>query len=362
MSVITKLIKRFIESICLILLLPFNRLFKKKYYIFYSPIGYTGNVKYVYEHFILHNENAIFITPGSLSYLAVFKLLLQAKYVFLSHGLGGLPLTIFLSKRIQLWHGLPIKKILLDYKGDVCKSNIPFINKIYKYIFELRIKISYNELVTSESILGVRLMESMRFNTKHVKFYGTPSISRAQTLANRIVTNKTTPLYFKVLYMPTWRDGGAYVGSILEELISNNVFWNVNSIQIHCKLHPLDLKYHDSGLEYSNVKIVKAVDDIVELLSGYDCLITDYSSVCFEYHPFNRPIIFYTPDIEDYYKNRESYINIDEFYQGQPRDIEQLKSALLNAKDGKCINNSLEYFCGENSNAMENIYNYYVKH
>lgn len=362
MNWVIKLSKKVIEFFCLLVLLPFNRFIRKEYYVFYSPIGFTGNVKYIYDFFSSKGINVIFITAGSLSYFTIFKLLIRTKYVFLSHGMGYLPLTIFLTKRIQLWHGLPIKKILLDYHGDVNKTKMSIFNILLKYAYRLRIRYSYNELVTSDSILGIHLMNSMGFPARKVKFFGTASICQAKIVASEIRQTKICDADFKVLYMPTWRDGKDDVSSILKELMEYNDFWRENNIQIHCKLHPMDLKYIDVKSSLSNIKIIEKTDDIIDLIANYECLLTDYSSVCFEYTPFNRPIIFYTPDLEEYFNNRESYIDIDDFYKEQPKNINQLKEVLLSAKNGKAVTGSLKYLCGDNCDTFKKIYDFYVNH
>src|SRR5262249_34722456 len=45
---------------------------------------------------------------------------------------------------------------------------------------------------------------------------------------------------------------------------------------------------------------VSGIDDVTPLLLLADALITDYSSVMFDYALLDRPVIFYTPDIDDY--------------------------------------------------------------
>jgi CDP-glycerol glycerophosphotransferase (TagB/SpsB family) len=48
-----------------------------------------------------------------------------------------------------------------------------------------------------------------------------------------------------------------------------------------------------------------------------DLLITDYSSVFFEYLLLDRPILFYAPDLQDYTKDRGCYLD----YEALPGEI-----------------------------------------
>ncbi len=55
---------------------------------------------------------------------------------------------------------------------------------------------------------------------------------------------------------------------------------------------------------------------INELLTVSDILISDYSSVVFEFSLFERPMIFYTFDIDDYIDKRGLYYDFHEITPG----------------------------------------------
>ena len=58
---------------------------------------------------------------------------------------------------------------------------------------------------------------------------------------------------------------------------------------------------------------VTSYDDIQELLSISDFLISDYSSLIFDYAMTKRPCFLYTPDVDDYISNdRNLYFDIKE--------------------------------------------------
>lgn len=357
-----KYIRIVLELITLVLLLPFNRLIHKKYYIFYSPLGYVGNVRYVYEYFEQKGEHVLFITNDHLkkSYFSTLLSLIQGRYIFLTHGVGQLPFLFFLNQRVQLWHGLPIKKILLDYSGDYQKSKYDFINVLLKKILKARINLFYNYLVTSDSMLGKHLSQSMALPSQRVLKLGTPSIAKSYEYYTLNKENPTdTHSVYKVLYMPTWRDGNGTVSEIIDSFISEHTFFKDNGIEIFCKLHPLDIKYNKIKEipVNGNIHLLQQSEDIVKLLSKFDCLMTDYSSVCFEFSPQQKPCIFYVPDLIDYFNQREAYINVERFYFGQPRNIQMLKTALLDSRNGRWSNINYKEYCGENASALENIYN-----
>ncbi len=63
-----------------------------------------------------------------------------------------------------------------------------------------------------------------------------------------------------------------------------------------------------------------------------DIVISDYSSLIFEYSLFERPMIFYAYDLEDYDNNRSFYYNYKDFVPGEiVKNTDELANAVLNA-------------------------------
>ena len=56
--------------------------------------------------------------------------------------------------------------------------------------------------------------------------------------------------------------------------------------------------------------------EINDLLFISDIMITDYSSVCFEYSLLNKPMIFFTYDLEEYIESRDFYYPFETFVPG----------------------------------------------
>jgi len=76
------------------------------------------------------------------------------------------------------------------------------------------------------------------------------------------------------------------------------------------RLHPNVAKYSHQ-LHYSNSIDATGYDDIQELLCAADLLITDYSSVMFDYMLSGKPCFVYATDIEEYRNDRNFYIPIN---------------------------------------------------
>lgn len=71
-------------------------------------------------------------------------------------------------------------------------------------------------------------------------------------------------------------------------------------------------------------------DDINDLYLISDILITDYSSVCFDYANLKRPMIFYMYDYDEYKnKLRDFYISMDELPGPIVKTQKELEEAIL---------------------------------
>lgn len=119
-----------------------------------------------------------------------------------------------------------------------------------------------------------------------------------------------------ILYAPTWRDDDYFArGKYNFELQLNldhmrSVLGDdyIILLRMHYFIaNQIDLSsYQGFAYDLSNY------DDIAELYLVSDVLITDYSSVFFDYANLKRPILFYTYDLEKYRnKLRGFYLDIE---------------------------------------------------
>lgn len=119
-----------------------------------------------------------------------------------------------------------------------------------------------------------------------------------------------------LLYAPTFRQNGnndCYsidfhkVVTVLENCIGGE--WT-----ILIRLHPHLAHYSHSILSIcDNVVNVSEYDDVQELMMISDMLLSDYSSLIFDYMLTLRPCLLFVPDLEEYQrKERSLYFNIEE--------------------------------------------------
>ncbi len=106
------------------------------------------------------------------------------------------------------------------------------------------------------------------------------------------------------LYLPTFRDSGkAYMKIDWERL--DRLMSKVGA-KLFFKTHPMDRVKNDVCL--ANVVQLPQSTDVYDVLPNVDVLISDYSSVIFDYMLLARPIIYYMPDLEDFLSENRSLL------------------------------------------------------
>jgi len=187
-------------------------------------------------------------------------------------------------------------------KGYMLKLDL--LNKFY--IKFLCSSLKYKMVLASSKEVKKTLISA--FLNKNVKITGYP---RNDILFNRKLAffdykrefelNK----YKKVLlYAPTWRDNYTGIKPFSNKgLAKLNSYLSKNNYLLLVKKHPAGKKI-SIPKNLCNIRdITFRVGDIQELLIFTNILITDYSSVFFDFVLLDRPIIYYPYDYEEYLEN-----------------------------------------------------------
>ncbi|HZN38540.1 MAG TPA: CDP-glycerol glycerophosphotransferase family protein [Planctomycetota bacterium] len=137
------------------------------------------------------------------------------------------------------------------------------------------------------------------------------------------------------LYLPTFRDSGRPFVKIdwksLEALMErlNAVFF--------IKFHPVDATQFTDA----SARVVQLFQDtdVYDVMPHSNALISDYSSIIFDYMLLDRPIIYYTPDLEEFIAGCRSFNfhPVDVAVGPLCSDYAQLARALEDAAAGKTV-------------------------
>jgi CDP-glycerol glycerophosphotransferase (TagB/SpsB family) len=204
---------------------------------------------------------------------------------------------------VQLWHGIPLKKIMFDVFGGREKQK----NSMGRFIDWLS---PYNKhrndivIATSELTQNI-LAKAFRVPLDKVLTCGFP---RNDVFFENIehIENEQ----FKCIYMPTFRGGMASECDLFEkngfDIEQMEAELAKHNIQLTLRMHPVNKPPYQIVKQIKNSKNIQldVGNDIYQTINQYDCLITDYSSIYFDFLLSNKPIVFAPFDL-DLYKKRE---------------------------------------------------------
>ncbi|KRN83151.1 CDP-glycerol poly(glycerophosphate) glycerophosphotransferase [Pediococcus ethanolidurans] len=223
---------------------------------------------------------------------------------------------------VQTWHGTPLKKLGLDILHVTMPSTT---TDAYHRNFVSETK-RWDTLISANSYSTEIFRRAFDFHN-NIAEIGYPRndklINTTSTEISRIKQRLNIPMDKKVImYAPTYRDNafaakGQYlfkmpfsIDKLLEALDKDTIL----ILRMHYLIvGQLDLKaYHGRVLDFSQYH------DISDLYLVSDLLITDYSSVFFDYAYLRRPIIFYPYDYHEYKDQlRGFYLNYEKDLPGE---------------------------------------------
>lgn len=288
----------------------------------YSFAWYVG--KDIEENKIpsdVQNENRCKIISSKFE-LEYYNIICKA--IIHSHGWASRKIC---SKKfpisINLWHGLPIKKIGLDVEPE---------QKIYKDDYFM-VSSEYFDSFFSSS-LGVDNENIIRLGQ-----------ARNDWLFHGVENKKER----YVVWMPTFKKS-MYDNNVNDGINESNKISfldfkkadRLNSellrcdIKLYIKLHPFDTLNLTDFPEYSNIEVIKSIDDrmsgdkLYKFLSSSSALISDYSSIVFDYVLLNRPICIDKFSCDTY--RRDLYFKFDDVISNYytATSVEQLTEFIIN--------------------------------
>ncbi|MGE4504958.1 MAG: CDP-glycerol glycerophosphotransferase family protein [Desulfovibrionaceae bacterium] len=281
---------------------------------------FSGNVKYLYLHFLrkvpqatchfltLRRDMAVMLSDAGMPVLhypsdTVDELVRAGTVVVdsISYRRQLYWPLIRHARHVQLWHGIGNKKIGFQLEGAACLQgrDQTLVEDHEGYDVLVSTSEFYTEEVFKKSI-GAK--EFVNLGYPRTDVFTTP-LSKdllvgcdVEAYGRVVKARKTRPV---VLFAPTFRDTGVHPLTqgvmSLEELIAG-----VNALGAHLliKTHNRTPIVVDNVPE--NVTICHSRSDIYPFLPLVDAMITDYSSIYTEYLLLDRPVIFFWADFESY--------------------------------------------------------------
>lgn len=321
--------------------------------------AFSGNTKYLFLHLQreqpgvdpvwLSTDRAVVSTLRDRGYTAYRRRSLRGRLVlaragvaFLTHGNPLWPYTGNATV-VQTWHGVGIKTMGRDEPEEV-----GLLTMLYRrYVFE-----NWDHFVVTGAGKPASKYRSA-FNLDDGQLLPT-GLPRNDALfrhfeGREIVDNRRAIDRFErlsddgplVCYLPTWRLAiGKRAGIPLErahlDLEALDAVLGRADANLVVKTHPMaSIDLDIDGVE--NVHLLEESVDVYALLEHVDVLVTDYSSVFVDFLLLDRPIVFYTYDLEEYRAMRGFAFDFDEHTPGprvdSPAELVETLDAVLGGAD-----------------------------
>ena len=204
---------------------------------------------------------------------------------------------------LETWHGTPLKRLAFDL-NDVVGGVSNYKDKFYRQ------KENWDYLLSDNPFSTEKFQSCFMYPKEKILEYGYPAndplyAPDREERARKIKEKLGIPADKKVImYAPTWRDDNYYeIGQFKFDLDLD-----VNRLEkefgdeyvLLLRLHYLVVEALDMS-KYGKFAVNgSAYDDVTDLYLITDILITDYSSVFFDFANLKRPVLYYTYDLERY--------------------------------------------------------------
>ncbi|OMI25103.1 hypothetical protein BTA31_20230 [Bacillus haynesii] len=249
-------------------------------------------------------QNVSFTSVDSNHYL---KYLATSKYL-----INDTSFPFYFVKRdeqiyINTWHGTPLKTLGLDIKNRGMSTH----KNIQRNLLHSDYLISPNQFTYEKLLKSHDIYEIYAGKVADIGYPRTDLT--LETNGEEVRKTLNIPLDKKViLYAPTWR------GTVGKENDTSQVLLDeVMDIQKSMgDDYIVLLKSHYFTFEYFKKNkldhlCVPNWYDTNKLLAAVDILITDYSSIFFDFLPLKKPVLFYMIDHQEYEAERGFYLDIN---------------------------------------------------
>ncbi|MGP4063920.1 CDP-glycerol glycerophosphotransferase family protein [Oceanobacillus sp. M65] len=302
-----------------------------KLILFESGVGkqYSDSPRFIYEEIVergldykkvwVCNKKVRFIDQDTIK----VKRLSPSYYYYLAKAkiwVNNQNFPTYIEKRpqttyLQTWHGTPLKKMLFDIQNIMGRSD-DYLDRVSKATKTWDYLISPSTYAT-KAFKSAFKYEGEILETGYPRndiFYN----NNRDSIGSKIKSKLNIPVDKKIiLYAPTFRDN--------QSTTNNKFIFDINMdlekmqerlgeeyiilLRMHVVINnKLNIDKELRGF----VQNVSNYSDIQELLLITDILITDYSSVMFDFANTKRPLLFYTYDLETYRDNiRGFYLDFE---------------------------------------------------
>lgn len=258
------------------------------------------------------------------NYISFFLKLIFYKNIVLDDSTNSIHFIKFSPKQkiIQMWHACgAFKRFGIGSLHNSGKKP----GRMYK---------KYSHILVSSHEVAPIYAESFGIECDKISTIGVPRTDyffnqEQMDLDKKSLLKKYPNLIGKkiVLYSPTYRTKSFFSEEVFNNLRKINSLLGKDYAFVY-SLHPFEKNLIYPGFEsWQNLSF----ENNKHLLAAADILVTDYSSIIFEYSLLNRPIVFFAYDLDSYTnEQRDFYYKYEDFVPGAiVSNVEELALKLI---------------------------------
>ena len=333
-----------------------------------SGQGFADNAKYLFLHVAANHpeirpvwlsaDHAVVADLRAHGYEAYhtrsprgLRLNLRAGVVLFTHGLRDVNLALSGGARaVLLWHGTPLKHISWD--SHFPEERLP-VRRAHTYAHDVLDRIT----IPAEAMIPT-FVSGLRVNPGVLAVTGYP---RNDALATPVPdadigvdseavesVEELAADHRILLYLPTFRDAATSAFNMLD-VSGLDALLERHDAYLLVKPHPDD-PLEPGTLAGDRIRCLPESVDSHTLLPLADALLTDYSSVYFDYLLLDRPVLFYAPDLDRYRADRGFYFDYEDV---TPGPVARTDAELLTAVDRTLAPDHDDEFADERARVRE---------
>lgn len=222
---------------------------------------------------------------------------------------------------LQTWHGTPVKKLL----WDIPRRKVPLT---YRRV--MKTEVPKWDLLLAQSQMGADRLRTGLGYEGPLEIAEYPrnrrlceGLADPKSVSQRLGIPKARKT---ILFAPTWRSTHR-TGA----LVHWSKFFRLNELAAETDSLVLLRAHHmtaSSGTCSAEVLDVTNFPHVEDLMAISDILVTDYSSIVFDFAVSGKPVIQHIPDIADYDRERGVYTDIEKHSDAITRTFEELSDAI----------------------------------
>ncbi|MGN0046678.1 MAG: CDP-glycerol glycerophosphotransferase family protein [Eggerthellaceae bacterium] len=329
----------------------------KDFTIYYSTSNREAHQKFVDEHHLP-------VTLVDIKSKKYAEVLATCQYLVNNSSFPAYFIRRKGQHYLQTWHGTPLKTL-----GKRMRLGIESMYNVQHNFLQADKLLFPNEFTRHVMMRDYNLED---LYTGKVAMCGYPRNSvffqteKAAEIRDRYDLNGLECL----AYMPTWRGTSNHdiqIDSYRDEVLAQFDIIDAqlrDDQRIFVNFHPLVANEISLG-DYKHILPFPADADNYEFLNAMDGLITDYSSVFFDFSVTRKPVILFIYDVEEYMHDRGTYLDIQSLPFAQVKKAEDLAQLIASGQYKGCSyadtdyeRDFLQYETADNSrNALSFLFN-----